>query len=43
MRAERHAEEQMRRERDNAHSAERRAARVAAEEWRARGSGGHWQ
>ena len=40
-RAERRAEEQMRRERDNQHSAERRAARVDAEEWRSRsGYGG---
>lgn len=35
-RAERRAEEQMRRERDNEHSAERRAARVEAEAWRSR-------
>jgi hypothetical protein len=35
-RAERRAEERMRRERDNEHSAERRAARVQAEAWRSR-------
>ena len=40
-RAERRAEEQMRRERDNLHSAERRAARLRAEEWQSRsGYGG---
>ena len=40
-RSERRAEEQMRRERDNEHSAERRAARVQAEAWRERsGYGG---
>jgi len=35
-RAERRAEERMRSERDNEHSAERRAARVDAEAWRDR-------
>jgi hypothetical protein len=35
-RAERRAEERMRRERDNEYSAERRAARVQAEAWRSR-------
>ena len=40
-RAERRAEERMRRERDNEHSAERRRARVDAEAWRDRsGYGG---
>jgi hypothetical protein len=40
-RAERRAEERMRLERDNPHSAERRAARVQAEAWRSRdGYGG---
>jgi hypothetical protein len=40
-RAERRAEAQMRRERDNEHSAERRAARVQAQAWRDRsGYGG---
>jgi hypothetical protein len=34
--AERRAEERMRRERDNPYSAERRAARIQAEAWRAR-------
>jgi len=43
IRAERHAEAQMRRERDNEHSADRRAARAAAEAWRDRGSGGYWR
>jgi hypothetical protein len=37
-RAERRAEERMRRERDNVHSAERRAAGVDAESWRNRNS-----
>jgi hypothetical protein len=35
-RAERRAEDQMRRERDNQYSAERRAARTEAEAWRSR-------
>jgi hypothetical protein len=40
-RSERRAEEQMRRERDNVHSAERRAAQVDAQAWRDRsGYGG---
>jgi hypothetical protein len=40
-RAERRAEDRMRLERDNPHSAERRAARVQAEAWRSRdGYGG---
>jgi hypothetical protein len=39
-RAERRAEEQMRRERDNPHSAERRADRAQADAWRARGGWG---
>jgi hypothetical protein len=40
-RAERRAEERMRRERDNPHSAERRAASVDAQAWRDRsGYGG---
>jgi hypothetical protein len=38
-RAERRVEAQMRRERDNEHSAERRAARTEAEAWRDRGWG----
>jgi hypothetical protein len=38
-RAERRAEERMRRERDNLHSAERRAAAVEAERWRDRSRG----
>jgi len=39
-RAERQAEAQMRRERDNQHSAERRAARMQAESWRDRSGWG---
>jgi hypothetical protein len=39
-RAERRAEERMRRERDNEHSPERRRARVEAEAWRDRSYGG---
>jgi hypothetical protein len=39
-RAERRAEERMRRERDNEHSAERRRARVEAESWRDRSVSG---
>jgi hypothetical protein len=39
-RAERRAEAQMRRERDNEHSAERRAARAEAEAWRDHSWGG---
>jgi acetyl-CoA carboxylase carboxyltransferase component len=42
MRSERAAEARVRRERDNLYSAERRAARVDAEAWRSRGSGGSW-
>jgi hypothetical protein len=42
MRAERAAEARVRCERDNLHSAERRAARVDAEAWRSRGAGGSW-
>jgi hypothetical protein len=38
-RSERQVEAQMRRERDNEHSAERRAARAEAEAWRDRGWG----
>lgn len=41
-RAERRAEARMRRERDNEHSAERRAAAAKAEAWRERG-GGAWR
>ena len=41
-RAERRVEAQMRRERDNEHSAERRAAAAQAESWRERG-GGAWR
>jgi hypothetical protein len=39
-RAERRAEERMRRERDNEHSAERRRARAEAEAWRDRSVSG---
>ena len=39
-RAERRAEERMRRERDNEYSAERRRARVEAESWRDRSVSG---
>jgi hypothetical protein len=38
-RAERRAEETMRRQRDNPMSAERRAAAIEAERWRSRGDG----
>jgi hypothetical protein len=41
-RAERRSEAQMRRERDNQHSAERRAAVTQAEAWRDR-AGGAWR
>jgi hypothetical protein len=41
-RSEQQVEARMRRERDNPHSAERRAAAVEAEAWRERG-GGAWR